>query len=250
MSREFVYHRSFSGPNAEQRIMRDPVPRANTRWYFSDSPSTEDSSQLLTTEQEKVLFLQFNYCRWRASRDGGRWHGQANTLKEMLVEYNLALVISMVCKFVGAGSADYDELVCEGNMSLLRSVELFDVSKGYKFSTYACHSICNIIFRRWRKKSRELPTVPDPDLGSQPAADTDLMELSQVLFDAPLDDKERAVVQMRYLDEEPLILEEIGRRLKPAVSKERVRQIEARALDKLRKEWYSARTTDEWSNDQ
>lgn len=248
---EFVYHPSFGGKHAEQRIMRDPapVPRANIRWYFSDAPTTEDSSQLLTTEQERVLFLQFNYCRWRAHRDGGEWVGQAARLKEVLTEYNLALVISMVSKFCNVGSPDYDDLVCEGNLSLLRSVELFDIGKGYKFSTYACHSICNIIFRRWRKKARELPTVPDPDLGSGGQTNTDLLELGQVLFDAPLDDKERAVIQMRYLDDEPLILEEIGRRLKPAVSKERVRQIEAKALDKLRNEWYSVRTTDSWRNE-
>ena len=249
---DFVYHPSFNGKHAEQRIMLDPapIPRADTRWYFSENPATKANSQLLTPDQERIIFLQFNYCRWRASRDGGEWVARSEALKARIIEYNLALVISMVCRFVNVGSSEYYDLVCEGNVSLLRSVELFDIGKGFKFSTYACHAICNIIFRRLRKKARELPTIPEPDLGSTPAMDTDLLELQQVLFDADLDAKERAVIQMRFLDEESLILEEIGRRLSPPVSKERVRQIEKKALDKLKIEWYSVRTTDTWSKDQ
>lgn len=247
---EFVFHPSFQGKHAERRIMQEPVviPRANIQWYFSNEPNTEPQSQLLTAEQEKTLFLQFNYCRWRAHRDGGEWVGRSLRYREMLTEYNLALVVSMVCRFVNLGSPEYDDLVCEGNMSLLRSVELFDVSKGYKFSTYACHAICNIIFRRWRKRAKELPTVPEPDLGSCDQPDTDLLELDQVLFDAPLSDIERKVIELRYLSEEPMILEDIGAAL--GVSKERIRQIQVRALDKLKNEWYSVRTSDSWRTEQ
>ncbi len=61
-------------------------------------------------------------------------------IKDVLVVHNTRLVISAVNKF-GAKYQDKSDLIQEGNIGLMRAVELFDPSKGYKFSTYALYWI-------------------------------------------------------------------------------------------------------------
>lgn len=78
---------------------------------------------LLTPEEE------FNYAK--AFKDT-----QDPTAKEALVNHNLRLVVNIAKKFVGAG-VPIPDLVQEGNLGLMRAVELFDPDKGFRFSTYA-----------------------------------------------------------------------------------------------------------------
>jgi RNA polymerase sigma factor (sigma-70 family) len=58
----------------------------------------------------------------------------------------MGLVLAMV-KRMRISSVEFDELVSEGNMALLRTVDKFDVAKGFKFSTYACGAILRSLFR-------------------------------------------------------------------------------------------------------
>lgn len=78
---------------------------------------------LLTPEEE------FNYAK--AFKDT-----QDPTAKEALVNHNLRLVVNIAKKFVGAG-IPIPDLVQEGNLGLMRAVEMFDPDKGFRFSTYA-----------------------------------------------------------------------------------------------------------------
>lgn len=78
---------------------------------------------LLTPEEE------FNYAK--AFKDT-----QDPTAKEALVNHNLRLVVNIAKKFVGAG-VPIPDLVQEGNLGLMRAVEMFDPDKGFRFSTYA-----------------------------------------------------------------------------------------------------------------
>lgn len=111
---------------------------------------------LLTREQEVWLFRKFNYLKYKASklretldpeRPSRRLMDQIDaivaevvSLKNTLVRANLRLVVSIAKKRVSPGDGFFD-LVSDGNMSLIRAVEKFDYSRGFKFSTYGSWAI-------------------------------------------------------------------------------------------------------------
>ena len=111
---------------------------------------------LLTREQEAHLFRKMNYLKYKAGRlrdtldvdrPKSRLMGQIEKLydesvatKNQIIRANLRLVVSIAKRYVGP-AGDFFELVSDGNMSLLRAVEKFDVSQGNRFSTYASWAI-------------------------------------------------------------------------------------------------------------
>jgi RNA polymerase primary sigma factor len=245
---------------------------------------------LLSSEEEQHLAMQI-----KAGNEQAR---------QQFVEANLKLVVSVAKRYQGRGLA-LEDLIQEGNLGLMRAVEKFDASRGYKFSTYAFWWIRQAITRAIADQGRtirlpvhlgdklnrlkgislhlqqELAREPtseelaehlgisaekvqellnatlepvsldlplnegqDLDLGDviedrttlappDAASHLALTELVEDLLER-LTERERAVLSLRYglADGRSHTLAEVGKHFQ--VTRERIRQIEASALDKLR----------------
>lgn len=213
---------------------------------------------VLTPEEEKTLFLRYNYARYRLcglvaaqqrrkstkrARQMLVWYKRTGKARADLVRANLALVVAMA-KRIKISGAEFSEVVSEGNMALLRSVEKFDVSRGRKFSTYACRAILISFFRLTRQVNRYrqhyLHLEPDSDSEQEDYRkqrngrhrQDSVDDLWQVLGSnsAWLTRQERRIINEEYFwGQTP---DGIGRSV--GLTGERIRQIKKKALKKLR----------------
>ena len=167
-------------------------------------------------------------------------------MKNQIIRANLRLVVSIAKRHVGP-SNNFFELVSDGNMSLIRAVEKFDYSRGNKFSTYASWAIMKNFARTIPEENyRRDRFVTGHEEMFEAAADnrTDeheyesslkrMQEAIKGMLDR-LDDRERLIITSRFGlgGDAERTLEQLGREL--GITKERVRQIESRGVDKLRK---------------
>ena len=267
----------FHEKDAEQKVFDEApeIPEPNTSWYHPvmDNLSQVDDprkmvSVVLTGKQEKALFLQFNYCRFRArelqdkigdgpaepavARELLKWYRKADELRERIAQCNLALVLAMA-KRMRHSDLDFTDLVSEGNIALVRAIDKFNVSRGFKFSTYACSSILKAFGRSGKKHTRYrqmFPTDFDPALErsnfqerlNEEREEDCASEVGRIvrMNVADLTDVEREVINHRFALEHPnpseaesLTLDQVGKLV--GLTKERVRQIQNKALTKLRK---------------
>jgi RNA polymerase sigma factor (sigma-70 family) len=227
---------------------------------------------LLSKEQEQHLFRKMNYLKHKASKLAGelRKEGttelevdptkvriqtlseieelltQANQVKEVLINANMRLVVNIAKRHSGQ-TDNFFELLSDGNMSLIRAVEKFDYSRNFKFSTYASWAIMKNYARsipdeKHRKErfvtgheevfdvAPDNRTVEHDVLATQERATHSVNRLLEYL-----EPREREIIRMRAgLDDHPraMTLEEIGQQF--GITKERVRQLNARAMKKLR----------------
>jgi len=240
-----------------------------TSWYQPTRDEAIDETmahapQLMKGNEEKLMFLRFNFCKKRLTqlqklikRDGLtreraekflEWHRRFEHFREYLVRTNLALVLAMA-KRTRLGDVDFAEVVSEGNMALIRAVDKFNVDRGFKFSTYACRAILKAFSRTALKHSRHRTRFPvefEPDMEKSDWSDRkrDMVEedcideLKQIVDRnlADLSNVEETVIRRRFnwqqQEEHPLTLEEVGQII--GVTKERVRQIQNKALAKIR----------------
>ena len=175
------------------------------------------------------------------------WHQRAMKARSNLVKGNLALVYAMARR-MHLNGVEFSEMISEGNMALLRSVEKFNVSKGCRFSTYACRSILKSFSRLAKKVNRRNKNLP-----TQSASMTDYqeitMDVNQQRWNDSLDTLREVLQenQARLSDvEKTIVLERFslerggkGRTLTEIASmvgltNERVRQLQINALGKIR----------------
>ena len=267
---------------------------------YADQLSTDDPVRMYLKEIGKVPLLTAEEEQDLAKR---MTEGDEEARKK-LTEANLRLVVSIAKRYVGRGMLFLD-LIQDGNLGLLRAVEKFDYTKGYKFSTYATWWIRQAITRAIADQARtiripvhmvetinkvirvsrqllqelghdpsaeeiaqamDLPPekvreilkvaqepvsletpigeeedshlgdfIPDEE-ASAPSEVASLSLLREQLFDVmdTLTPREKKVLELRFglTDGRTRTLEEVGREF--GVTRERIRQIEAKALRKLR----------------
>lgn len=281
---------------------------------FSDivmSVSVDDPVKMYLKDIGKVPLLLAEEERDLARRvmDGDEY------AKKKLCESNLRLVVSVAKKYVGKTSMSFLDLIQEGNMGLLRAVDKFDYTKGFKFSTYATWWIRQAITRAMADQSRTIripvhmvetinkyvkvnrtlmqklgrePTIDEiaKELGTTPEKVMEIQKTAQdpISLETPMgeeDDgkmadviedetakspieyatqsllreqllavidtltpREQEVIRQRYglLDGKQKTLEEVGKEF--SVTRERIRQIEAKALKKLKNPNRSKRLID------
>jgi RNA polymerase sigma factor (sigma-70 family) len=224
---------------------------------------------LLTKEQEQHLFRKMNFLKHKASQlrkrlvlPSGRVNStrvrthdleqieelldEAQTVKEQLINCNMRLVVS-IAKRHAAQSDNFFELLSDGNVSLIRAVEKFDYARGNKFSTYASWAIMKNFARSIpdEKHRRErfvtgneevFDAAEDKRTDEQEclaAAEQATVKVNRLL--ESLEPREREIIRMRAgLDQgaDGMTLEKIGEKL--GITKERVRQLNVRAMKKLR----------------
>ena len=281
-----------------QEVENIPLEDINTMNF--EGISVDDPVRMYLREIGKIPLLSFEeeYELAKKAMEGDE------EAKQKLSESNLRLVVSIAKKYVGRGMLFLD-LIQEGNMGLIKAVEKFDYTKGYKFSTYATWWIRQAITRAIADQARTIripvhmvetinklirtsrhllqqlgrePTpeeiakemeisvervmeiqkiAQDPVSLETPIGEEDDSHLGDFIQDedspAPQDSaaytllreqlnevmdtltpREAKVLKLRFglEDGRPRTLEEVGKEF--MVTRERIRQIEAKALRKLR----------------
>ena len=214
---------------------------------------------LLTAAGEQHLFRKMNFLKYKANHLAATIHKkqpnrsmrqefhtlleQAAATRNTIIEANTRLVASIAHKFANS-RIEFEELVSEGNMILLNAVDRFDYSRGFRFSTYATHSIqrhfCRLSQRRQRRKKQEITTPSDILAETVPNAEQDqpldraIAEALLQRFSDCLDDREEVIIRERFGFNRrqtsatlKVVADKVG------LSKERVRQLQQTAIEKL-----------------
>lgn len=269
---DFVSHPSFHSPDAEGKILHgsfsgdlDETPNFIQAKHSQNLPSHLArlcEAGVLSVEEEQALFREMNFLKYKAnslrsqldpdSPDEDQinkiesYLNDAQRVRGHLLCCNMRLVVSIIKKCV-TPHISFDELLSDGIWSLIKAVDKFDYARGFRFSTYAYHAISNFAHRKIADQRKAVSrftlathtSVLDEAMEvREPAMNEQIwQELSALVTKAMnnLDQREQLIVQGRFaLGEQQKVrtfqslADELG------ISKERVRQLEQRAVAKLR----------------
>ena len=253
---EYIDSDDFAAPDAEEKIVSVPLEQL--------IPDPKAGNVLLSRQQETLLFQRYNYLKFLAAvqrqqiqRDRPKTARlnriqklleQADQVKEIIIEANMPLVINIAGKHM-TPALIMSELVSEGSVALMAAVEKFDYMRGYRFSTYASWAIVKDFARMIPAEAKRRDRAGGTDFANLPVnlrldqlPDVYAVEKAQgdlrKIIENNLDQREQYIILNHYaidpgiIKKKPMTLKQIGDELK--LSKERIRQIELQALQKLR----------------
>ncbi len=265
----FISNDAFLDRSAKRRILGQPldlefIPEIDTKagGRLPSHLARLCDAPLLENEEEKDLFRRMNYLLYRASavRDKVSIRrpnvdrmdeleellAAASQVKNRIVAANIRLVISIV-KQLGPNPIQFEEMLSDGLLAMMRAVEKFDFDRGFRFSTYATMVIRRQLYRSMKNDHRDRTRFTTGDqtlMTEQPELDRDprigyqsWVHLNSALtaIMASLDSRERQIIRARFgfdTDGKKQTLQSLAKEF--GVCKERVRQLEKRAMNKLR----------------
>ncbi len=215
---------------------------------------------LLSADQEVVLFRTMNQLKYGVNVLRSRLNPkrpavkimdliaeflqEAEAIRNHIVSANVRLVIAIVKRLTGP-QHHFDEFVSDGTLSLMQVVEKFDFDRGFRFSTYAYRAITRTVYRKManlhKQESRVMTTSDDmlmevPNRQELSLSEQTWANLRGLLgqFLDKLDSREQLIIHARYAlgnTNKSQTFQSLADSL--GVSKERVRQLERRAVKKL-----------------
>ena len=264
---ECMANELFDAPNADALILQAEEPAAPQHSAVKvphGTPSYLRSlylTPLLSREQEQDLFRRFNYLKHKAKKlivaldpeqvteeqvaEVRDLLEHVDTMRQRAIQANLRLVVSIAKRHAG-WCENLFEIISDGNVSLMRAVEKFDYARGNKFSTYATWAVVKNYARTIPEKhyhaqryltGQDELLASEPDASEAPAHEDDRLRVRELISAGmeELSDREREIVKGHFgLSGRggALTLEQLGKRF--GVTKERIRQIEQRAIARLR----------------
>lgn len=245
---------------ASQDPLPEPIDREATRVPRDLPPYLRElyRTPLLSPQQERATFLEYNYHKFRFAQarrqldptrarrrqveEAEHLAGAAAEVRNRLIAANLRLVVSVARKHMRAPLSLMD-LVSEGNITLMRTVESFDTGRGHRFSTYATFALMRGFARQipqmlWQRRTSGLDQPSLTAITDSRAERTqDLLETRETVASLlrRLEPRERDVLTGCFglgVHAGPQTCQQIGDRL--GISRQRVRQIQQIAMEKLR----------------
>tara|TARA_R110002111_G_scaffold258083_1_gene326838 strand:+ start:74397 stop:75437 length:1041 start_codon:yes stop_codon:yes gene_type:complete len=267
---EYVFSDQFEQDEASDQIL---LPLQKLCGELNPDPDSESSDfaahhsqlysvPLLEKEQEVILFRGMNYLKYRAAILTNKIDSKspcvglldrieqklkdALRLRDYIIQANLRLVVSIAKSLTDRANL-FEEIVSDGQLPLIRAVEIFDIDRGNRFSTYGTWAVRNFLFRSTKKRRKyrntfqsgvELVAVGLSDHRSAQRSHESYHHtihgvLNQVL--ETLDEREQLILKRRFglhQSDTPQKFREIAEDL--GVSTERVRQLTIRSLQRMR----------------
>jgi RNA polymerase sigma factor (sigma-70 family) len=240
----FIFDPTFQAPGADREYGPATTPPDDPSYRRAHMP--EEATRDLARRMHYAAF------RWHESatpEEARGWQRRYYDLRDRIILGNRKLIFRAVAQGVPAGQPS-DDLIGECDVVLIQVVAAYNPWLGVRFSTYAFTCLMRALARQRSRRAPALTVRPlSPEVADEHAlarfCDDDLRRLDSVWRpllqhfckdDFLLSDREKMILERRYQlagQTKGPTLQEVARDL--GISKERVRQLQSRALDKLRR---------------